>query len=252
MNTLAEYQDFWAEIRSQIMRMRDLSSFWNEDEYAIRDFTHPIEPIVPEKLISEFEIRNNVEIPLSYRSYLLYFGGAGPCDSGRTLDFTSHVYDSDVRTPSKLEIFENPVDIDCDIGEVHPIQSGNGTVAIASIASPVTPYLVLNGEASGYVYWWNHGDMVGAFGEFSEWYTRWANKSLAFVEKEYAVFTTPIGTSQEELWELFPGELKHEERDGIEFVHHRKIEAAFIFDSKGHVISVHNYYKFFRDLKSKV
>ncbi|MBX2838576.1 MAG: SMI1/KNR4 family protein [Gammaproteobacteria bacterium] len=252
MNNLAEYKDLWADIQSKYIRMRELASVWKEDRYARRSYQCPFGPTVPLKLINEFEARNKIELPLSYKSYLLYFGATGPSDFGCIYDFVSRIYHEDVSTPSLLEIFENPVDIDCDDdSEPHPIASGDGTVEIAPGFNPSVPFLVLNGEASGYVYWWNFGDMVGCLGDFAVWQMKVSDKHLAFVEKEHAMFATPIGMSRDELLELYSGEVYHEDIDGIEYLHHKKTRTAFILDQRGYLTSIQKRGPFIEDLRSK-
>lgn len=252
MNTLVEYKDLWADIQSKYSRMRELASIWREDKYVLRSHQCLFGPTVPLKKINEFEARNKIELPLSYKSYLLYAGATGPSDFGCIHDFFTRIYHADVTATSSLEIFENTVDVDCDdSSEPHPIASGDGTVEIAPGFNPSVPFLVLNGKASGYVYWWNYGDMVGGLGDFAVWQERAANESLAFVEREHAIFTTPIGTSHDELSNLYSGELKQEEFDGIEYLYHRKTRTALILDSKGRLKSIQKRGPFLEGLRSK-
>ncbi len=245
MDTLGEYKEFWLDIRSKIMTMRSLSSIWQEHRDTRVSYQYSIEPTVPEELIAQFEEKNKIELPLSYRSYLLYFGGSGPSDFGHTNSFVDKVSHEDVSEPSSLEIFEDIQDIDPEDGP-HPIASGKGTVEIAIGFNPTIPYLVLNGEARGYVYWWYYNDMIGGAGEFALWYKRWADKALANAEKKHTIFSTPIGMSQQALWEQYPEELQHKERDGVAYAYHKETEAAFLFDANDCVKGIHICAEYFR------
>ena len=175
--------------------------------YGASSHKYAMNPVVNDKPILEFERKNNIELPISYRSYLQHFGDSGAAEFNGTLSFLNDVSHRDMSSPSPMPIFEGTHDCgtETDDFKIDLLQCEDGRVEIARGFNPSTPYLVLNGDASGQVYWWNYGDMCGALGDFARWYHNWANRVVNRLRFHHKVNAFPIGSSTLELEEAFPG-----------------------------------------------
>jgi len=185
--------------------------------------------VVRDKFILEYERRNGFELPLSYQTYLRYFGGCGASDFNGTHDFLTKIRSTDISQPSLLEKFEGVVELQ-DRSGFHPIKSSDGIVEIAKGFNPSVPFLVLNGVASGWVYWWNYDDMVGGLGQFDEWYRRWTDNALLILRKHEKMRSIPVGASIVELEETFPGEVTIEMKNNIEYARVEGLSYSFRLD----------------------
>ena len=108
--------------------------------------------------------------------------------------------------PSPMPLFSGIHDSGTEENDfqVHLLECEHGRVAIARGFNPSVPYLVLNGEAAGLVYWWNFGDMCGALGDFVYWYHGWATRVVNRLKLHHKICVFPIGSSLQELEEAFP------------------------------------------------
>jgi hypothetical protein len=204
--TDSDYKDFWSQITSLVLHMRTLDPE-NNLVYGAGIHQYSISPVVADSKILEFERKNKIEIPRSYRTYLQYFGGSGASQFNGTLNFLDKIFPIDVSSPSPMPLFQGTHDCGTEEGdfETHLLECEDGRVEIARGFNPSIPFLVLNGKASGQVYWWNFGDMCGSLGDFAHWHHNWANRVIDRLTLHHKVHVFPIGSSVQELMEAFPG-----------------------------------------------
>jgi len=200
MDSYNELKTLWQEVKANVIEMRELDPDCNLISGA-QSHKYKIEPTVSDKNILEFETNNGIELPESYRTYLQHFGSSGASDLNGTNDFVDNISLMDVSKTSKIRIFEDTQDI---VNKDHPIASPDGLVEIAKGYNPVVPFLVLNGDARGYVYLWNFGDMVGGLGQYADWYSKWATDALTCLKQVKQMQQVHIGTNLTELQEIYP------------------------------------------------
>ena len=185
------YKEFWQLIRSKVLTMRELDSTLELLPQA-KVHRYYIAPVVSEKTILEFERKNKITLPPSYRSYLQYFGAQGASAYTRTIHFETEIFHKDVSGISDFVPFEGtrePTEEEISKG----IRYEQGTVSIALGWNPIGPQLVLNGEASGYVFW-DSCEYIGCEGEFWQWYSTWTDKALAAINQRLTLKNLPRGT----------------------------------------------------------
>jgi len=175
------YKRFWDKIKRKILIASEMDK---ENKLVSGSDNHKYEIYSPVKMadILKFEKKNNITLPLNYRTYLQYFGshGAGPGVLG-TFDFNydtnyyRSVSSNDVTKPCPIKKFDGILgqDEDNEITNEHPIWDENGLVKIATFGNPTDVFLVLNGDAKGEVWTWNYDDYLGAEGQFENWYNDW-------------------------------------------------------------------------------
>ena len=215
METDIEFEEFWRWTKSQIENMKLLDPH-RCLVYGASTHHYHVEQVVNYKSILKFERKNKIDLPTSYRSYLLHFGSCGASDFNGTHNFLTKLFKDDVSKPSQLTVFEGVQEIESD-SPPHPIENSDGIVQIAKGFNPSVPFLVLNGVASGWVYWWNHDDMVGCLGRFEDWYREWTERTIQILEKHKLVESIPIGSPISSVENMFPDETS------IQFQENRKI-----------------------------
>lgn len=208
LHTDNDYKNFWSEIISLIEEMRELDPE-KELVYGASSHQYHIAPIVPDKYILDFEKKNNILTPPSYRTYLQYFGDFGASRSNGTNSFLDDVSHCDVSKPSLIPIFEGVQYYggEDDEYEEHPIECRDGHTSIAHGFNPCVPYMVFNGVASGQVYDWNYTETVWAEGDFALWYYRWAKTVVSRLKLHHKISAFPLGSKLSELQEAFPDEI---------------------------------------------
>ena len=247
MREIWEFKEFWSDIKAKIIKMRKL-----DPDYSMGDSSHihqyKINTTVSEKLIDLFETKNQIELPLSYRTYLMYFGASGASDYCGTLDFNTHISNIDVSNPSKLAVFDGTIMLEPN--EDHPIKQKDGIVRIANGYNPTVPFLVLNGMAKGYIYAWNHDDVVTCHGDFSCWYEEWVDYNLVRLADINKMRLVPAATAFTELIDIFPGDFKLDIFQGVQFARHLNYDVVFQLDENKCVTTLHKRNDFFKTIRS--
>ena len=153
-----DFKIFLNKHAEQIRQMRQLDP-GSSIVYGASAHDYAIQKPVADADILEYKRKNKIELPLSYRTYLQYFGDCGASEFNGTLSFEKKIVKCDVSRPSQL----SKVDDVHDYKDEHPIKNENGRVAITHGLNPGIVYLVLNGDAAGYVCWWDHFGCVARF-----------------------------------------------------------------------------------------
>ena len=198
------YKEFWQMIRSKILTMRELDSNLELLPQA-KVHRYGIAPVVPVRTIVDFERRNKLELPPSYRSYLQFFGAKGASAFSSTYHFELDIFQRTVQGSSSYIPFEGQREITVEEYESRDFrpQQIAGTVHIAHGWNPVSPDLVINGVGRGYVFW-NSGDFIGCEGEFWQWYLDWTDKALIAINQRLILKHLPRFTKITDVQSLFP------------------------------------------------
>jgi len=230
MSNVSDLKDLWGGISDKIRSMRQLDSNF-ELVYGSQFHRYRIEPVVSDKEILAFERKNRITLPESYRTYLQFFGDYGASQFNGTLSFQKDVSQVDASKPSPLSIFTNVQ----DYTDSHAIEhNANGCVRITHGFNPSVAYLVLNGPASGHVYWLD-------LGEFSDWYLRWATWVLGQLKLYDRFVRFPIGSHAAELQQAFPDLvriIRHGD-DGPLFAHVGYLHCNYELDKNKRLVRLH-------------
>jgi hypothetical protein len=179
--------DYWIEARQRIAKMRRIDRL-NKLVFGSNGHKYEILDPVSEKRIHEFELRNGVELPDEYRSFLTVFGagGAGP-DYG-IYDF-SYVEPVSVKQPFHLTDSQEWPDDDDD-----PMWDLPGLLTISTSGCAIDWSIEVNGPQPGTM-WVDAGprDKLVRCDSFGVWYGKWLDRIETGLQK-YTVISKLIAS----------------------------------------------------------
>lgn len=194
-----DYQLFWNEMYEKVQLASNL--YDNKALSGLGSLKYSVQPVVSEEIISDFELKYQIKLPVAYRTYLKYFG-SNASNSGNTVkaylsrfisrtkktknylcvgpDYGLYRFPSHHLIPSEggdlsQDARLSPIKgCDCDVDENHPINDLNGVLEIGLAPD----FMVVTGKETGRVFWWDGGDMLCDVGLFDKRYQKWIDKVI--------------------------------------------------------------------------
>ncbi|MEO9518158.1 MAG: SMI1/KNR4 family protein [Paracoccaceae bacterium] len=175
--------EFWTDARRRVLSISRIDAK-NELLFFSASHKYAIFPPVSEKRLSTFELRNDVEIPQDYRSFLATFGAGGVGPGHGIYDFTEleseSVKDSFHLTASR-EWSDDDDDDDDD-----PIWGFPGLLTICTSGCAIDWLIEINGPQPGTMWVVNDAELRRCQ-NFGAWYAEWLDRIELGLQKYNAI-----------------------------------------------------------------
>jgi len=205
----------WLHVRASVVEMQELDPTRELHGHAWRH-SYDIEPVIDDYDILEYERLNKLELPISYRTYLQYFGASGPSAYGGTFHFKKYIFNQVISNTSKLIPFEGFRD--CEDDHTPLWVKHDGMVQIAHGWNPLHVFLIVRGVSPGTVFY-DTGDILGCEGDFAVWYAKWADDYLRVLHERVALKNLPAGSAVSDLESVLSTSFfRHRTKDGIDYL----------------------------------